>query len=646
MNTLFQDSRGQIWAGTYSAGISIYIPELDLFRRVSRDDVPDVRIWDFVEDDKGRIWVGTATGLYCYEPTAAIWTYTKVPRLDWDEESIVRAILISQSDNSKMWLGTRNGLFLFDLSSGEFEHCPQPPAFSDRPGQDRMIMDICHVDEHQLLMTSWGAGLLQYNIRDGSWTNCLWVDPATADEDDWINIAWNVAPAHANEFWVTTSQGFGLFNNTINTIRFYDSRPKNSSSIKESFYYCGFTTLRSESVAVGGFGGLNIGTIISPSATDHRAVITTITFDNILAPLDTSYTFVRQLNMSEEFNDLAMNFATPGIEETSISHYRYRLNGYDKDRQVTGSDGLVRYTNLDRGTYEFEFDAVLIDGTTIDGKHKLIIHRTGPYWTSVWFIVAVAGVLVSVITAFYWINVRSIKQREILRREYDKKLANVEMSALRAQMNPHFMFNSLNSIKTYILKERTKEASLYLTKFSQLMRAVLNNSKNALVPLAHELNALKLYIELEALRFEDEFQYHINVAPDIDTEQVLFPPLLIQPYVENAIRHGLLEKQEGERSLIISMELNDHENLVVTIDDNGIGRNAHAERKSPIDKGKISYGMDITRDRIALIQQTLGFTAHVTIIDKYEHNIPTGTSVQITIPLMKTNSVDLESPVS
>src|SRR6476619_5515336 len=151
----------------------------------------------------------------------------------------------------------------------------------------------------------------------------------------------------------------------------------------------------------------------------------------------------------------------------------------------------------------------------------------------------------------------------------------MEMQALRAQMNPHFIFNSLNSINRFILQNNKAEATEYLTKFSKLIRMILNCSANATVSLAEDLEALQLYLELECLRFDNEFIYKITCDPELDTDFIRVPPMLLQPFVENAIWHGLMNK-EGEGHLWININQEDSA-LICTITDDGIGRKKAAE---------------------------------------------------------------------
>ena len=226
--------------------------------------------------------------------------------------------------------------------------------------------------------------------------------------------------------------------------------------------------------------------------------------------------------------------------------------------------------------------------------------------------------------------------KEMLRIEHKnstlkQRSADLEMQALRAQMNPHFLFNSLNSINMFILENNKLQASEYLSKFSRLIRLILQNSQEAFIPLDKELEALQLYMELESLRFENKFEYAISVADDIDTTAVRVPPLIIQPYVENAIWHGLIHKKD-KGYLEIKVYSQD-DILVYKIVDNGIGRKKAEELKSKSAIKEKSMGMRITADRIAILRQQK--ETSITISDLLlDSGNPGGTEIMIEIPIL------------
>ncbi len=224
-------------------------------------------------------------------------------------------------------------------------------------------------------------------------------------------------------------------------------------------------------------------------------------------------------------------------------------------------------------------------------------------------------------------------ESEKTRSELQQQATELEMQALRAQMNPHFIFNSLNSINRFILKNNRAQASEYLTKFSKLVRLILQNSQAALIPLESELDALKLYLQLEAVRFNHQFEYQIIIDSDLDADILKVPPLIIQPYAENAIWHGLMHKEEKGHLEIELYQKNDL--LYCKITDDGIGRNRAAELKSKSASPHKSMGMRITAERIAILQQKKQINTTIQIRDLVlPDGSAGGTEVLLKIPVM------------
>jgi len=243
----------------------------------------------------------------------------------------------------------------------------------------------------------------------------------------------------------------------------------------------------------------------------------------------------------------------------------------------------------------------------------------------------IGGLLMALLIAFILYRSNKIRmQHEIVLQQH--KASELEMQALRAQMNPHFIFNSLNSINMFILENNKLQASEYLSKFSRLVRLILQNSQEAFIPLERELEALQLYLELESLRFEYKFEYKIAVDNEVDTTMLKVPPLIIQPYAENAIWHGLMHKKEKGH---LEIELyNEEEIFFCKITDDGIGRKKATELKSKSASTHKSMGMRITSDRIAMLQQQKQNGTSISITDLVLSNgNPGGTEVLIKIPL-------------
>lgn len=221
------------------------------------------------------------------------------------------------------------------------------------------------------------------------------------------------------------------------------------------------------------------------------------------------------------------------------------------------------------------------------------------------------------------------KQRES---EFERKLSDAALHSLRSQMNPHFIFNCLNSIKLYAVENNQDAATGYLGKFSRLMRLVLENSKSDRISLQQEIETLQLYMEMEAMRFKEKLHYDINIADNVDTDYIEIPPMLIQPYIENAIWHGLMPKENGG-TIAVSFNCQDN-NLKIIVTDNGVGRAKSTELKSKSATAHKSFGMSITHERIELINQMYKTNIAVVVHDLYDgQGTAQGTEVVIDIPI-------------
>jgi hypothetical protein len=218
-----------------------------------------------------------------------------------------------------------------------------------------------------------------------------------------------------------------------------------------------------------------------------------------------------------------------------------------------------------------------------------------------------------------------------------KQSAELEMQALRAQMNPHFIFNCLSSINRFILKNESKAASNYLTRFSRLMRMVLMNSQKPLIVLDDELEMLGIYLEMERLRFKNSFDYGITFLNAIDSDNVFIPPLLLQPFCENAIWHGLMHKEgQGRLDIELSIE-NNILNCIIT--DNGVGREKAEEMNSKTAEKEKSMGLKITTERLALLNREKGLHTFYNIEDLKDEN-GNGMGTKVTLKINFKQSVE------
>ncbi|HEX6846979.1 MAG TPA: histidine kinase, partial [Chitinophagaceae bacterium] len=314
--------------------------------------------------------------------------------------------------------------------------------------------------------------------------------------------------------------------------------------------------------------------------------------------------------------------------------FRYRLKGFEDWTEITGLR-FANYTNVPGGNYVFEVQAANNEGIWNENTLTLPVYVGTAFWRTWWFRTLFFALLVLAGYRLYRYRVDQVKKKQQLKSEYEKKLANVEMSALLAQMNPHFLFNSLNSIDSYIIRNESKKASEYLNNFARLMRLILQNSRSNYISLKDELEALELYMQMESLRFKNKFSYSIAVGENVDMNSVVIPPMLIQPYVENAIWHGLMHLSNGTDGMVKISISKSEDDLQCVIEDNGIGRaEAAAIRAQKQNSHKRSMGMQITQDRIEIINKLYNMNASVSIHDiTDEAGNPKGTKVELTIPV-------------
>lgn len=280
-----------------------------------------------------------------------------------------------------------------------------------------------------------------------------------------------------------------------------------------------------------------------------------------------------------------------------------------------------------------------------DGKSKLEIRdsekslahlsfsKAYPFWQKTWFFAfcVAFGLLISFPIYRVWnLNKEKRNQEKLKRIELEKILQTSNLTSLKAQLNPHFLFNALNAIQSFMLKKDRVQASNYLNRFSKLMRTILQHSMEDLIVLNEEIEAIKLYLQLENLRFENSIQIEFDVAKDLDLEEINIPAMIIQPFVENAIKHGLTQKN-GEKRLYIGFQRKNNM-LEVIVEDNGIGREAALKRKKNEEHMSVSEG--INRKRLEIINQLYNANCDLEIVDKLdEQKGPTGTKIILGIPI-------------
>ncbi len=347
-------------------------------------------------------------------------------------------------------------------------------------------------------------------------------------------------------------------------------------------------------------------------------------------------TSTQNVEFSHTQNNIEINFSFLSFKDQSNKEkIEYKVNN-ENWQLLNANARTLSLPSLSPGEYTIQIRAFTEKG--IASKNILLVSFTihQPFYKQLWFILLVITCTAFVVYLFFKYRLKTIQQKnELLSQKIilEQELQQSLLSSIKSQMNPHFLFNALNTIQSYIYTNDKENASIYLGKFSSLTRMVLEMSNKDMVALVDEIKALKLYVELEQLRFEDKLVYHFTVDENISIETTYIPSMLIQPYIENAIKHGLLHKKNNW-ILNIDFKL-EHKQLLVTINDNGIGR----KRSYELNKAKSrhqSFASVANEKRLSILNRGLNENIGLNIIDKAdENNQPAGTTVQLIIPIEK-----------
>lgn len=338
-------------------------------------------------------------------------------------------------------------------------------------------------------------------------------------------------------------------------------------------------------------------------------------------------TILNNYELSHNYNNVEINFAGLSFHNAGKIFYKYKMTGAGNEFNFTTSP-TVQYPALTPGNYTFEVYVANEEGNWNNKPLRIQFNIKPPFYNTWWFIMISILVLITIIWMAFVTRLKRIREKNKTR----NSLYQYMLKALGQQMNPHFIFNSLNSLQYYILQNDKNKSSSYLEKFASLMRLTLDNSQEQLILLSNELKAVELYLQLEQIRFKEKFEFVIN-AKDEDTLNYKIAPLLLQPFVENAIHHGFLTKED--KGLLTITILKKEQILHCIIEDNGIGREASEALKAGRVIKRRSLGTRITATRIGIINNLYGTEMTVKYIDLKSHDGKAiGTRVEILIPIL------------
>ncbi|MEZ4984481.1 MAG: histidine kinase [Saprospiraceae bacterium] len=558
-------------------------------------------------DAQGRFWLGNN------QEGLLVWDTARKTCWQPLEKDGFMAKAVSQvfCDNTRqiVWISTHDhGLFRYDLNKGQFTLFRHDESQPETSLGAYITHAICQDGSGNIWVATEPGGVSRYD-HDPSKNNAF----ITLNTDDGLpsNQVYTLCTDKRGHVWAGTAKGLVWINHQTLQIHCFGEE----DGLLNTFFDLPLSLGQDGSIMSGmkqGFQHFHPDNMLT-NLPASRVLVTDFKVFDQPHPSYTNLNEQQAITLDWTQNFFTIDFVATDFFQSTKNTFAYRLKGFDKDWVYTHRKGRASYTNVPPGDYILEIKT----GREREWQpvsYALAIRIMPPWWLRGWFkwLVALTG-LALVWSAYRW-RIARVRREEALKNAFNQKLAQTEMAALRAQMNPHFVFNCLSAINRFILVNQPEEASAYLTKFSRLIRLILDNSRTDTVPLDKELDALKLYIEMEQMRFSDRFEYTLYVAPEVQPALLEIPPLLIQPFVENAIWHGLMHRATPGL-LSIKVELAAQNKLTITIEDNGVGRTKAVELKSKSATPNKSLGMTVTTERIAAINQLYGTDATVAIID-------------------------------
>ncbi|HEY3385118.1 MAG TPA: histidine kinase, partial [Saprospiraceae bacterium] len=640
INDVQYGANGLLYIGTYfgisaldakTGKIESFNNEYDLFSDV-RMGITNTFLSDTIHD---VLWIGTRYGLARMDPFdhSSFTVLHKEPNINPVKIPMdIWSIIHDPKEQERLWLGTSTGLFQYTINKDEFTRIKHPGAEADSV---LIVIDLAWDENGMLWIAAYDGNVMGYNVTTGEWK--IYPVRASSTVNSTTNEVFKIVPLGDGTAWISTRSIVGKMDLTTGKYESWEYDASRPDGLMPNGAFRDLLFDRHGKLLIASWRGIHSSrqTVAKPSERikDIRVAITDVETSPVYENGPKPLIYSEEMVLRKDQRDVTFQYVLPNPLNASAVTFQYMLEGLDKD-WITTDQRRVRYPKLGGGDYRFLVrarESTSQPWTETTSLGIQIPKRLAEYAV---FWVVLGMVILGLAVALYKFLVSRAKKEERLKADFEHQVSEVQMQALRAQMNPHFLFNSLNSIKYFAISKSKDETAAYLSKFSLLVRSILNNSKSRTISLKDELDALQLYIEIEHLRLDGKFDYTVDIDSSIHVRQAQIPPMILQPYVENAIWHGLMHK-EGRGMLLVQVKDMGHQ-IQCVIEDNGIGRAKSAEFRNARNDHKKSVGMQITSDRITLINRIYKIDTQVHVVDLTDKDgHAAGTRVVINVPLIR-----------
>ncbi len=630
-NRILFDSQERLWA-VQNEGV-VEIDRLTQTLSFHKPDEPAWMLFDMVEIGPGEFVVGSfRNGLYHFKPDEGIF-YKLAEKDGWIPTQIFS--LFFDAQHNILWIGTvRNGLFRYDISTAQFKQYMPEVGNPKSIGGD-WVRSFAMDHQGYLWMTTDPMGLSRFDYHapeQEAFRNFSIQDGLPS------NHASGLVVAADGTLWLSGLNGLASINPLTSEIKQW---PIEKGAYNYRFHYANMSVNQSNQILIGtekGYLQFDPEKLMLNTVPPKVYLTDFVVMDKDQRKISTGLS--RQpIELKYNENYFNIEFAVINFAEPERNKVYYQLQGDRSDWQPIGHTNQIYFSKVSPGSYTFRLRAQNGDGVWSENEINIPIVIRPPFWRTTWFFVLMTALFVLILFLAFRYRLQHLlrenqlkNEKQMLQSEMEREMATLEMTALRAQMNPHFIFNCLNSINRFIIVNDNDTASEYLTKFSRLIRQVLDNSRSEKISLEREINTLLLYIEMEKLRFVDKFNFDIQVDEKLQCYQTFIQPMMVQPYVENAIWHGLMPLQEGGMLQISFKKVAGQ--LVVSVEDNGIGRQRSQAMKTMQCMPQRSHGMKVTAERLAMLNKKVNARAEIIVSDLLDKDEkPCGTRVELILPL-------------
>jgi ligand-binding sensor domain-containing protein len=558
-------------------------------------------------------WMGGDDGLFLFDPALKkTLLYYGIGNSSLGSDRIKCLYKKSQDE---LYIGTAAGLYILNPSTGKF-------TLKQLNGKQKqaIVVGIAEDSFHKLWVATSTEGVYVLNKNNT-------IKHLGKEEGIGSNQVYSIEiNTKLNQCWISLNGGLSMIETEKLMITNYELHDglQGSQYIESSSWQT-----RNGKLFFGGVNGFNF---FYPSEIKNDTNECGVQIKGI-ALFNKRQQFSNYYLIPIDKNYVAFEFAAMDYYLKGIHTYYYQLEGLQTDWTEIGDRRFASFGQLPQGDYVFRVRVKNPDGKISKKEAAVHFSIVPKFYQQWWFKLLVALALSGTIAFVIYYRIQTALKEEQDKGKQSRMIAELELKALRAQMNPHFIFNSLNSIQDFVLNNEGQLAARYLSKFARLIRMILDISEQTFVNIQLKIDFLKLYIELECLRLNNSFTYHFDIDPDLNLDALL-PTLIIQPYVENAIWHGLQYKQ-GERKLSIKMEMAGEKMIRVEVLDNGIGRKEAMKIKQNKSQLHESKGARISEERINTLNKLFGSKPKVEILDLFdENNLACGTKVVLLIPII------------